>query len=125
MSCSLPVRDLHSLAPNIYSPVAEYRSAPAQHFLAWIFYIPPGTHLDIIISTWQDRETCCRMLVNLHSLVPEEGKFKLGSSMADSSLGSTNPNLLNQVLEAGLGQHQVQKTLESFIGCLWGQAEPA
>lgn len=79
--------------------------------------IPPGTHLDIIIPTWQDKETCYRISVDLCNLVSGGGKLKLGSSMADSPLGSANLKLLNQGREAGLGQPQVQKTLESFIGC--------
>lgn len=87
-------------------PTVDYGLATAGHFPSWIFYIPPSTHLDIIISTWQDRETCCRMLGNLRSLVPEGDKLKLGSSMVDSSLGSANPDLLNQILEARLGHHR-------------------
>lgn len=83
----------------------------------------PGTHLNTIIPTWQDRETCYRMSVDLHSLLPGGGKFKLGLSMTDSFLGPANPRLLNQVLEDGLGQHEVQKMLESFIVCRGGHAE--
>lgn len=84
----------------------------------------PGTHLETIIPTWQDRETCYRMSVDLHSLLLGGGKFKLGLSMTHSSLGPANPRLLNQVLEDGLGQREVQKTLESFIVCRGGYAEP-